>query len=74
VANTLYLFEINVGGAIALGVFGGGGLGFSLHLANQTLNYPDMLAYILLIVAMMMLTERLSDRIRSGLFATSRRA
>jgi phosphonate transport system permease protein len=74
VANTLYLFEINVGGAIALGVFGGGGLGFSLHLANQTLNYPDMLAYILLIVVMMMLTERLSDRIRSGLFATSRRA
>ncbi|MGJ3242408.1 MAG: phosphonate ABC transporter, permease protein PhnE [Opitutales bacterium] len=67
VANGLYLFEINMGGAIALGVFGGGGLGFELNIANAVLNYPAMLAYILFIVLLMILTEKLSDRIRKGL-------
>lgn len=71
VANTLYLFEINVGGAVALGVFGGGGLGFDLHIANSTLAYQDMLAYILLIVAMMVLTEKVSDFARRKIFLNS---
>ena len=70
VANGLYLFEINLGGAIALGVFGGGGLGFALHIANSTLNYPEMLAYILLIVALVTLTEKCSDALRRRLFAS----
>lgn len=69
VANALYLFEVNLGGAVALGVFGGGGLGFALHVANSTLNYPEMLAYILLVVAMVTLTERCSDVLRRRLFA-----
>lgn len=68
IANTLYLFEINIGGAIALGVFGGGGLGFAMHIANATLSYSKMLAYILVIVAMMMLTERLADGLRTRIF------
>ena len=71
IAHTLYLFEINVGGAVALGVFGGGGLGFDLHIANSTLAYRDMLAYILLIVAMMVLTEKVSDFARRMIFRNS---
>ena len=67
IANTLYLYEINVGGAVALGVFGGGGLGFDLHIANSTLAYQDMLAYILLIVLMMIVTEKASDYLRRRL-------
>ena len=74
VANALYLFEINLGGAVALGVFGGGGIGFALHIANATLNYPEMLAYILLIVLMVTLTEKVSDRFRRRLFDASARA
>ena len=70
IANTLYLFEINVGSAVALGVFGGGGLGFELHIANSTLNYPDLLAYILVITAMMVLVERVSDFLRNKIFQT----
>lgn len=69
IANTLYLFEINVGGAVALGVFGGGGLGFELHIANSTLAYPDMLAYIFLIVVMMVLAEKVSDLLRRYFFS-----
>lgn len=68
VANTLYLFEINVGSAVALGVFGGGGLGFELHIANSTLNYPDLLAYIMIITALMILVERVSDFVRKKIF------
>lgn len=68
IANTLYLFEINIGGAIALGVFGGGGLGFAMHIANATLAYANMLAYIIVIVVMMMLTERLADVLRTRIF------
>jgi len=67
VANTLYLFEVNVGGAIALGVFGGGGLGFKLSVANSMLNYDRMLAYILFIVFLMILVEKVSDRLRNRL-------
>lgn len=74
VANALYLFEINLGGAVALGVFGGGGLGFALHIANSTLNYPEMLAYILVIVAMVTITEKCSDHLRRRLFALDARA
>jgi phosphonate transport system permease protein len=70
IANTLYLFEINVGSAVALGVFGGGGLGFELHIANSTLNYPDLLAYIVVITAMMVLVERVSDFLRKRIFQT----
>ena len=74
VANALYLFEINLGGAVALGVFGGGGLGFALHIANSTLNYQEMLAYILVIVAMVTVTEKCSDLLRRRLFALDARA
>ncbi|MDA0954789.1 MAG: phosphonate ABC transporter, permease protein PhnE [Proteobacteria bacterium] len=71
IANTLYLFEINIGGAIALGVFGGGGLGFAMHIANATLSYAKMLAYILVIVLMMMITERIADTLRHRIFRQS---
>lgn len=71
IANTLYLFEISVGGAVALGVFGGGGLGFDLHIANATLAYQDMLAYILLIVLMMVVVEKGSDFLRKRIFKES---
>ena len=71
IANTLYLFEINIGGAIALGVFGGGGLGFAMHIANATLSYAKMLAYILVIVLMMIITERIADALRHRIFRQS---
>jgi phosphonate transport system permease protein len=74
VANGLYLFEINLGGAVALGVFGGGGLGFALHIANSTLNYPEMLAYILMIVAMVTVAEKCSDFLRRRIFRLDARA
>ena len=69
VANLFYAFEVNLRGAVALGVFGGGGLGFELDLARAVLRYRDMLACLLLIVVMITVTERLADRVRRRLLA-----
>lgn len=73
VANGLYLLEVNTASAIALGTFGAGGLGFAVKVAESTLNYREMLAYILLIIAMMTVLEKASDRVRQGLFAQDAR-
>src|SRR5499427_5513790 len=44
VANVFYAFDVNLRAAVALGVFGGGGIGFELYLARSVLRYQDMLA------------------------------
>lgn len=72
VANGFFLLEINMGGAIALGAFGGGGLGFHLAVAGDTLNYKDMLAYVFFIIVLMITIERCSDFIRMFIFARSK--
>lgn len=71
VANGFFLLEMNMAGAIALGAFGGGGLGFHLNVAYDTLNYRDMLAYVIFIVLVMMLIERASDHWRRRIFSSS---
>ncbi|MCG8527267.1 MAG: phosphonate ABC transporter, permease protein PhnE [Opitutales bacterium] len=68
VANMCFFFEINLGAAIALGVFGGGGLGFHLNIANDSLNYRDMFAYLIVILLMRISTEWISDKGRNFIF------
>ncbi|MEM7672644.1 MAG: ABC transporter permease subunit [Verrucomicrobiota bacterium] len=68
VANGFFLLEINMGAAIALGVYGGGGLGFHLNVAGDTLQYKDLLAYVLFILVLMICIERTSDFFRKRIF------
>ena len=68
VANGFFLLEYNMGQAIALGVYGGGGLGFHLNVAVDTLNYKDLLAYVLVVLVMMICIERFSDFFRKRIF------
>jgi phosphonate transport system permease protein len=68
VANMCFFFEINLGAAIALGVFGGGGLGFHLNIAQDSLNYRDMFAYLIVILIMRIVIEKLSDKGRTLIF------
>jgi phosphonate transport system permease protein len=42
IANLLYSFDINMRAAIALGIFGGGGIGFQLQMAKSVLHYKDV--------------------------------
>jgi len=67
-ANIFYAFDVNLRLAVALGVFGGGGIGFELHVARSVLRYRDMLACLILIMVLINLTERVADAWRRRLF------
>lgn len=67
IANLFYAFDVNLRAAIAVGVFGGGGIGFQLGFADHLLHYKDMLAYSLVIVALITGAERASDLMRRRL-------
>jgi phosphonate transport system permease protein len=69
-ALALFAFEVNLRVAIVLGLFGGGGLGFQLHVANMALRYQDVLGYSIVSVLLVTLVERVSDRIRKQLLGT----
>jgi phosphonate transport system permease protein len=69
VANCFYAFDINLRAAVALGVFGGGGIGFELNVARSVLRYKDMFACLLLIMVLINLMERAADFIRRRLFS-----
>jgi phosphonate transport system permease protein len=64
-----YAFDVNLRMAVALGVFGGGGIGFELNLARSVLRYRDMFACLLLIIVMINLMERVADAFRRRIFS-----
>lgn len=64
IANTLYRFDINLRVALFLGVVGGGGIGFDLHLAMSLFKYADALAITAVIFIMVWLAEKISDYLR----------
>jgi len=64
VANWFYAFDVNVRSAIALGAYGGGGIGFQLVLAQKTLRHDDMLAWVVFILLLVAAIERVSDLLR----------
>ena len=68
VANVFYAFDVNLRLAVALGVFGGGGIGFELHVAQSVLRYKDMFACLILIMVLINLMERIADALRRKLF------
>ncbi|BET68649.1 hypothetical protein ASA1KI_35670 [Opitutales bacterium ASA1] len=71
VANGFYAFDVNLRAAIALGVYGGGGLGFELQLAMKVLRYQDVLALVLLVLVMVTLMERVSDFLRRRILGST---
>ncbi len=64
VSTLFYIFDVNLRRAIVLGYFGGGGLGFELERSKGMLQYKDMLAYTICIIALVLLMERVSDFVR----------
>ncbi len=64
VANVFYAFDVNLRAAVALGVFGGGGIGFELNVARSVLRYRDMFACLILIIVMITVMERGADFVR----------
>jgi len=70
VAQSLYAFDFNLRTAIALGIFGAGGLGFELNGANNMLRYRDVLGYTLLTMLFVTAAERVSDALRRRILNT----
>lgn len=64
IGNLFYAFDINLRAAIGLGVFGGGGIGYEIHMAMQMLRYQDALAMIIFTIILISLFEKISDALR----------
>lgn len=64
VANTLYRFDINIRSSIILGVVGAGGIGYELVTALQSLDYQRASAVMVIVLALVVVVEAVSNRIR----------
>lgn len=64
VSNAFYAFDVNMRRAVALGIFGGGGIGYELHIFMKTLNYKSAMGIIVLIIVLIALLEKISDFLR----------
>jgi phosphonate transport system permease protein len=72
-ATALYAFDINLRAAIALGIFGAGGLGYSINVANNFLRYAEVLGYAVISMLLITAAELISDVPRRRIFKLSRR-
>jgi phosphonate transport system permease protein len=64
IANLFYAFDVNLRAAIGLGVFGGAGIGFEIHMAMKLMRYRDALALIFFTIILICLFEKASDYLR----------
>ena len=69
IANFFYALDINIRAAIGLCIFGGGGIGFELHMAMRMLRYQDALPLILFTILLVIAAEKLSDFLRNKILS-----
>lgn len=67
VSHLMYLLEQNVRAATLLGIVGAGGIGFLLLNSLQGRHFDQVLAYVLVIIAMVIVVETASVLIRRAL-------
>lgn len=64
VSHLMYLLEQNIRSATVLGIVGGGGIGFLLLNALQGRHFDQVIAFLLVIIAMVVIVEMASILIR----------
>jgi phosphonate transport system permease protein len=62
--HTLFRLEWNMRAATIVGMIGAGGIGGALFNAQQLFFYQQMMAYLLITWAMIMVTEAVNTRLR----------
>ncbi len=65
ISFTLYRFETNIRAASVLGLIGAGGIGYLMNTSFRTFQYQEAAAIVLVLVALVMLVDYLSSRLRN---------
>jgi phosphonate transport system permease protein len=63
----LYRLDVNVRASLVLGLVGAGGIGFLINQSIQLFRFDEMLTYILVVLAMIVLVDQLSAYVRRRL-------
>ena len=74
VSNSIFRFEWNIRAAMVLGAVGAGGIGYELQFSISQLEYSRATVAALVSVLIVILSERVSDRVRSTILNTARQA
>ena len=62
---TLYRLETNIRAASVLGLIGAGGIGYLMNSSFRTFQYQEAAAIVLVLIALVMLVDHLSSRLRA---------
>jgi len=64
ISFTLYRLETNIRAASVLGLIGAGGIGYLMNSSFRTFQYQEAAAIVLVLIALVMLVDYLSSRLR----------
>lgn len=65
ISFTLYRLETNIRAASVLGLIGAGGIGYLMNTSFRTFQYQEAAAIVLILIALVMLVDYLSSRLRN---------
>jgi phosphonate transport system permease protein len=65
ISFTLYRLETNVRAASVLGLIGAGGIGYLMNTSFRTFQYQEAAAIVLVLIALVMMVDYLSSRLRN---------
>jgi len=65
ISFTLYRLETNIRAASVLGLIGAGGIGYLMNSSFRTFQYQEAAAIVLVLIALVMLVDYLSSRLRT---------
>jgi phosphonate transport system permease protein len=65
ISFTLYRLETNIRAASVLGLIGAGGIGYLMSTSFRTFQYQEAAAIVIVLIALVMLVDTLSSRLRN---------
>jgi len=65
ISFTLYRLETNIRAASVLGLIGAGGIGYLMSTSFRTFQYQEAAAIVMILIALVMLVDYLSSRLRN---------
>ncbi|MGH7824890.1 MAG: phosphonate ABC transporter, permease protein PhnE, partial [Candidatus Binatia bacterium] len=65
ISFSLYRLETNIRAASVLGIIGAGGIGYLMNTSFRTFQYQEAAAIVLVLIALVMLVDYLSSRLRN---------